>query len=464
MMVRLSKLLAVGLMLWFAACTPVLPQQHPHIIVDREGYPNSDQGKRMSQEDFRLRIESIQTRVAEYIADRSQRGKPARLLVMIHGGMISQNQGLEYIQTMVDEQGLLKGTELFPIFINWDASLLNSMVDDLFLVRLGNRDPALGIITSPFVILTRLVTGLVELPVTLVHHYDTEKMQFEKWEGEHRSLGEATANGTLTLVSLPPTVATLPLLSGFGSGAWKMMRRRIDQMFAHQIRPAETLLLDPVTRPGALREFFEVIEARFGKGPTQAGQDSLPEVEVILVGHSMGTMVVNRILRDFPTLEYSRIVYLGAAASIDDFLTTVPPYLSRNPNTSFHSFSLSKKDESGEFNYFIAPRGTLLVWIDNIFEPGLSPTGKRVGFFRNRDAIGIRSRQDNQRVCDRMFFWKFVEKDGDDIPHRHGEFNDDVKIQRILEMVQADYPEQGRMPDDDIVIHHRVCIEPIDPY
>lgn len=267
-------------------------------------------------------------------------------------------------------------------------------------------------------------------------------------------------NAGLTLVSLPPTVATLPLLSGFGGGAWDMMRRRIDQMFAHQIRPTKTLLLKPVKRAGALREFFEAIEARFGKDPSREDQGAGPQVEVLLVGHSMGAIVVNRILRDFPTLEYRRIVYLGAAASIDDFITTIPPYLSRNPHTTFHSFSLSRKDESAEFNYLIAPRGSLLVWIDNIFEPGLTPTGKRVGFFRNRDAIGIRSGPDNEGVCERMDFWKFVGRWGKFIPHRHGEFNDDRKIQYILDFVEEGYREGERMPDEDVIIHHRVCIDP----
>lgn len=179
MALRFFKLLAAGLSLWFVACTPVIPQQHPHITVDREGYPISDEGERMSEQDFRQRIDNILRRVAEHIATRSDGEAPARLLVMIHGGLTSHKKGLEYIETMVDEQGLLKGTELFPVFINWDASLWNSMVDDLFLVRLGNRDPAMGILTSPFVVVTRLVNGLVELPVNLVHHYDTEKMQFE---------------------------------------------------------------------------------------------------------------------------------------------------------------------------------------------------------------------------------------------------------------------------------------------
>jgi pimeloyl-ACP methyl ester carboxylesterase len=402
----------------------------------------------MTPEEYRQRIDEIQQALADKIASRAAPQKPLNLLLLVHGGLTTQEDGLAYIDNMVDEAGFLKnmpdGYEIYPVFINWDSSLMGSMYDDLFLVRKGIRDPLTGVITSPFVILSRLVGGVVGLPETLVYHYDTEKMQFEKWEGEHRSGYDVLQRAGVTVISLPITLVELPFLSGFGTGAWDMMSRRIAQMFAHQIDPQGTFYRDPDNRAGALREFFETLETNYGANPKQS--EGTAPVNVILAGHSMGTMVVNRILRDFPTLNYRRIVYLGAAASIDDFMTTVPPYLARSPGTEFIGYSLSVKDEAGEFNWF-APRGSLLVWIDNIFERGVSPTGKRVGFFLNKNAFRFRQRDGNGDVCERLHFRKFVADEGENVPHKHGEFNDNGKIQEMLAIAMGKTAQPGVFVD-----------------
>lgn len=425
-----------------SACATGPPQTHPHLMVDPDGYALEDDGDKMASADYRRGIKQMTADVSEHVKKARSQGQTAHLLVHVHGGLVSQAEGLQFIQDMVDENGLLKDTSYYPVFINWDASLGSSLYDDLFEVRRGVRDPLIGYPTSPFVVLSRLLNGVARLPVTLVYQYDTEKMQFESWEGEERSYGELAGNGIITLASLPVTVVSLPFISGFGEGAWKMMRRRIDQMFAYQIRPQKHVFLDEVEEPGALRQFFEAVE------PLARGEQ--PGIEITLVGHSMGAIVVNKILRSFPKIAFHRIVYLAGATSIEDFFNTIPPYLELHPESTFYSFSLSNRDEGGEFNYFL-PRGSLLVWIDNMFEPGISPSGKRVGFFRNKDIIRITPL--DGRCCPRMQFVKFTGQEGQ--PRKHGDFNNDGIYQRILDMAR---PEAiGNLEGREGFVRHCPC-------
>ncbi len=457
MLSKIELLFSFLLCFTLMACAPVTPHPHPHILVDRDGYPLRDDGGRMSEPEFEKRINEIRTKVAEYIESSGQQGKKARLLVMIHGGMTGRRDGLNQMDQLLDDELLAKvgglDSDVFPVFVNWDSSLRSSLTDDLFLVRRGRRDPVAGVLTSPIILFARLVEGVVYFPVTLVHHLDTWKMQFEKWKKEDSSPGATVAEGALNIITLPPALVTLPFLSAYGEGAWNMMQRRIDQMFAHQIAPLPPFYTEKVTRPGALREFFEIIESNYGESARSSAGGS--RVEVILAGHSMGAIVGNRILRDFPALKFSRIVYLGAAASIEDFITTVPPYLSRYRDTEFYSFSLSVRDEGGEFNYF-APRGSLLVWIDSLFDPGLSATGNRVGSFVNRNAIGIRNPSDE--VCKRIHFLKFTGQEGD--PRKHGQFNDPGIFQNMLAIALDKFDSGRDHLEKRFEIHENICLKP----
>ena len=402
--------------------------KHPHIVVDHEGRALSDQGQLLSESDFDKQINNIAKEIEHHVNREINLERIPKFMIYIHGGLNTREAGLDYINTMTDKNGYLKGTELYPIFINWDSSLFSSLADDLFTVRSGIRDPILGVVTSPFIIANRLVDSIVKAPVTLVNHWDTEKMQFEQWSGEQRTFTENALNGTLSLLSLPATITTLPFLGGFGEGSWQMMNRRIDQMFAVRINPLPRFYQNEDNRPGAVRLFLEKITARMQKIRAKH-----PETRISLVGHSMGTIIINHILREFPEVKFERIIYLGAAATIKDYRNTIPGYLSHNPSSQFYSFSLSIKDESGEFNYFL-PRGSLLVWIENIFEPGLSPSDKRIGFFRNRHSNKIRSDK-METLCKRIHLVKYTGLSNE--PRSHSDFNENGILQNILAMANS---------------------------
>lgn len=405
------------------------------IIVDKEGEPLSDQGKRMGNKVFTARIADLVNDMGDHVrTECSGKNRPAKFLILVHGGLTSVKEGLEYIDQVVNprDKRYLKdmGDErLYTIFLNWDASLWGAWFDDLFQVRFGVRDWRVAIPTLPFSLTDRLIRGLITSPISFGYQVDSAKtgtLVERSRFGESSSLGESAVNTLTSLITAPVHIPVLPLVSGLGSGAWDMLKRRTDRMFFIEKGDHDS------TRKSALRVFFEAMSERARSSwvcKTSSGQ-ALP-IEITLVGHSMGSIVINRILREFPEIELTRIIYLGAAASVQDFRDNIIPYLS--PPTlkgaHFYSFSLAVKDENREQNYFgLAPRGSLLVYIENMFEPGVSGEQFRVGWWINAREILVGKKE----VCSRMTFLKFPGDEESDYPKKHGEFNDDKKLQRIL--------------------------------
>ena len=46
---------------------------------------------------------------------------------------------------------------------------------------------------------------------------------------------------------------------------------------------------------------------------------------ITLVGHSMGAIIVNRMIREHPNLPIDRVVYLAAACSLADYDASITP-------------------------------------------------------------------------------------------------------------------------------------------
>ena len=407
----------------------VLP---PHIIADKEGNPLDDQGTKIEKSRFRDGIKELLDDMERHVeAEYLGANKPANLMISVHGGITTVKQGLDYIKEMTDagNERFLKGmgdAHLYSVFVNWDASLWGSLWDDLFEVRFGYRNRLVAWPTIPFSLTDRLIRGLISAPISFGFQVDSGKVNTVvegPLEGEEGSAGERIMNTLNSLVAFPIRTSLLPFLNGLGAGAWDMMKRRIDEMFVDETISGQGL------HKGGVRIFLESMAERMsapGKWKTKDGKE-LP-VEITLVGHSMGAIVVNRILREFPEIQFKRVIYLGAATSIEDFRDNVIPYLALHTGTYFYGFSLPIKDENRESNYFVAPLGSLLVWIDNMFEPGVSAEQKRIGWWKNANKILV----SRKKICSRMTFLKFHGNGHEWEPKKHDEFNDDKKFQRIL--------------------------------
>jgi len=85
-----------------------------------------------------------------------------------------------------------------------------------------------------------------------------------------------------------------------------------------------------------------------------------------------------------PDLNVGNIVFMAAATTTEDYQSTINPYLARHPKTQMYHLVLHPRAEVSERNYYdFAPRGSLLVWIDNFFTDPSTPLGRRVGRFSN---------------------------------------------------------------------------------
>ena len=256
------------------------------------------------------------------------------------------------------------------------------------------------------------------------------------WGEYHLPWYDATYRGLTSVLYLPIKFPLGVVVDGLGSGAWDDMVRRTTAMFrpGEELRGSDPSGLPPARRPsgavGVLMEALQKMAADDAAAPRPR------EWRFILAGHSMGAIVANRILREYPNLPVIRIQYLAPASSISDIETSVIPYLRRRTDATFLLGTLQPFAEAGELQSpkpiglladVFVPRGSLLEWIDDYFENSRSPFDRRAGKWRNI-ALGFHLFPDSVRA--RVTIKSFGVGDSLDAgtpffrhPARHGEFN-----------------------------------------
>ena len=336
-----------------------------------------------------------------------------RLLIFVHGGLNTQKTSVKRAVKLapeVDQAGY------YPLFINWRSSLVNSYFDHLFFVRQGEEMKYLGPLTSPFTFVydigravlraplvwsSQIYGGVQALPGAPLPNdlkgrqdflLDDQKAHPGKaisiLPGEDmRSEGEKQMAAISWVVWQPIRfLVAAPLTDGFGTSAWDTMQRRTQLLF-HTMEEYEK------NHPPEPKGDLYVVMKKLEDVLRSQGQ-----WDVVLVGHSMGTIVLNEMLRQFPDFPASTIIYMAAACSVRDFEQSVIPYLRRHNQTTFYNLTLQRRAEEGErWEPFHIPyvdwamRGSLLVWIDEFFSNPLTPENKTLGryvnFLRNEQLL-----------------------------------------------------------------------------
>jgi pimeloyl-ACP methyl ester carboxylesterase len=239
--------------------------------------------------------------------------------------------------------------------------------------------------------------------------------------------GARAMDAAAWIATQPAKIATAPIIDQFGSGAWQMMERRTRTMFeretsittrffrAHkdlaeanriQLVDGRPTRVHPLTRKqlefnerasyagrlGAVRLFFEMAEQFLVSLPKATRN----RTEVILIGHSMGAIVSNEILARFINIDFDKIVFFAAACSVNDFARVGVPYLRQHPRAMFYNVCLHPSAERAEAQpgrvmladpiYLpleVAPRGSLLVWIDSFLAHPESENDRTLGRWEN---------------------------------------------------------------------------------
>lgn len=356
----------------------------------------------------------------------------------------------------------------YPIFINWDSGPFETYADHLFRIRQGEITSTAPL-TSPIYLITDLAKIIVNAPKawtvvgsnsissTIGNNYTALSSDIELYNRKKREPKvQFTANeeefsnfnrSVWWILTSPVKVVSTPITYTLAKPAWEMMLRRTNT---------------PFYSPKDFTPINDFQDGTTQSSESQGGKSSIPEdsesninngkgvlikfishlsthiknkynntdntVNVTVIGHSMGAIIVNKLILTEHNLPIKNIVHLASADSIENLFLSVVPYLRKNSNTYFYSLSLHPDNENREVSAWgLTPSGSLLVWVDEMYTNPETILNKRSGRW---DKMEKTLHLIPDSVESRMFFkvygitkenstYKFI-----NAPQKHGEFGD----------------------------------------
>ena len=264
------------------------------------------------------------------------------------------------------------------------------------------------------------------------------------------ALSEQTFKYDLVWPARMATVATLP---GPATQAWNNMirRTRLAAEFAFGDQPVSDVantevncadltkrelgVRAPATQDGSsgaagdgppdvaiggFAIFFDRLQCEIAQQAftrtNSAGHPIPVQVDLYFYGHSMGAMIGDEAIWRYPDLPWKRIVYMSAASSIHDFRSSVAPILmcdnDRSPpsaacrrDVQFYNLMLHPLAESRELHLWgVAPEGSLLEWIDEMFGDPKAIDDRTLGKWTNvEQTLSLFPPLARQRMTFRVF-------------------------------------------------------------
>jgi hypothetical protein len=387
---------------------------------------------------------------------RTNQAGDKRIVVFVHGGMNPYSDSLDRMNRFGP---MMMATNCYPIFVVWNSGPFSSYWDHLTRIRQGKEHHKIGRITAPFVFISDLARGVARFPVTfsgqIYNDFRTTEwprdatncpvgspMPVKRWEGfesmiasnipntyhppqeelDKRSWTDRNCRFVEYIITLPTKILTLPILDGMGTEAWDIMLRRTRTMFERtSVYEINGLVNNQMADPNFSKSNYLRVSRWLIYGTNVLGDDTPKRGAMILFGkklaewstncsacfgapglpfefygHSMGTIVLDEMFQNIPNIRAKRIVYLGAACSIEDFEASIFSYLRLNTNAQFYSVSLHRMAERQEYSLYSWPvvgnvpilrdlvvRGSLLNWIDAIFAKPNTITDRTLGSWEN---------------------------------------------------------------------------------
>ncbi len=348
-------------------------------------------------------IEAIRAR-----APRDARGR-YKVLLFVHGGLNTQYETLERVRLGTDR---IMEAGYFPVFVNWQSSFARAYAEHLFVLRQGEEWRSSGWVLSPFYLAADLARAAVRLPLQVLVQlknagtaivYTPEHGRIRELSGrltappdpingamgtDHRGLPRKVWPSLLHLVTLPFKMATAPVIDAFGTSSWIAMHHAARSLFQPDADLSGragnhhgTDACRETDGAGGFAALARRLEEEIAKEPERWA--------VTIVGHSMGTIVMNEMIRRFGKIRYDRIVYMAAACTVRDYEDTIFPYLDAQRAqgvalTAVHHLTLHPKAELGEMNLFdLTPRGSLLVWLDDFLTTPANRSDRTAGRWAN---------------------------------------------------------------------------------
>ncbi len=254
----------------------------------------------------------------------------------------------------------------------------------------------------------------------------------------------------LTLKDLPyyglfaTRFVSAPLVDAFGTTMWENMVRRtrttIRRPIEFDINLVDVLESDSngLTRDekiayierekrdfpnglGAFAKFFTMLQScRAEQGnicPDELvgpARESWRDIELTVIGHSMGTIVMNELIPLHPRLPYRNLVFMAAAASVRDSARAMSRAVieandgrEQTAPLRFYNLMLHPENDANELVALgAAPSGSLLAWVDEMYENPKTAIDRTMGKWRNLRATRHVFPEDARRnMLFRVFNW-----------------------------------------------------------
>jgi len=364
-----------------------------------------------------------------------QKSKKREILIYVHGGMKTISESVAETNEQIPI--ILNSSDYYPIYINWDSGFFSCYLEQLLFIRNGEYAPVFGPLSTPFYLLADLGESLFRLPVNLgkqmyeeITHKPMKKSDnLETMRAAHafpvtisqNRFEENSPNpvpAVLSYLSNGVTKVTGTILvDAFGRRACKNMIRRTSQLFRpeEQFKPAGSR-----TIPGEIPQSNDGMAILMEKLMKITTSDS--NYSITLIGHSLGTMVLNHIIENYSELPITNIIYMGSACSLEEFNSFIIPYLKRPDRKKSKFFNLCLHPElefQEKMMAEMAPKGSLLEWLDNYLNDPEDFMEMTTGRYENIVRADLLIPMDIQ---DRIIIKVFGARENE--PVAHGDFND----------------------------------------
>ncbi|MEE8506918.1 MAG: hypothetical protein V3S40_11955, partial [Kiloniellales bacterium] len=324
-------------------------------MVDQEGrfVDAAVNGDAPEGRDFETQIRKVLEAHSRFRRRPEADGQPNRLLIYVNGGLNSIETSVERAREQVP---CMARAGYFPVFLVWRSSFTDAYWEQISRVRNGRVYPGTRL-TTPIYLIADLGQGVARAPATYLSQMgrflDTAETSmgdiFSKepsgiaeapglnvrYDGPGQDLEGFAPNALLFGLTAPIKLVTTPFVDAFGRTAWENMVRRTRTTIR---KPAE---FDPKRRDiseirrypkgtGGFSKFFAELEhcvRNDARCIAPETAEALSDVEITVIGHSMGATILNDLLRLYDELPYRNVVYMGAATSIRRFLETVAPVM-----------------------------------------------------------------------------------------------------------------------------------------
>lgn len=225
--------------------------------------------------------------------------------------------------------------------------------------------------------------------------------------------------------------------SEIGAASWRNMKRRAFNVssptlqFDSRIQNRHDCNSDEHRCVSGMQYFDELL--------TQINNSKDPQrFEITLIGHSMGAFILNSLINThLDSLVENQIlknvVYMAAASTIEETALTIRNLFNAYDNREIEfeqwpqvsNLMLNRVAEVSEMMFAgLVPSGSLLVWVDEIYQRPSHPAGRTIGAEVNiYSALPYIQQQLGPYYTNKITFKSFDRTRGSK-PALHGEFND----------------------------------------